>query len=40
MAATVEELVGLGAQIVERHSSPNATWTVMRDPEGNEFCVN
>ena len=40
MAATVEELVGLGASVVARHSSPNATWTVMQDPEGNEFCVN
>jgi hypothetical protein len=30
----VERLVGLGATIVKR-----ARWTVLRDPEGNPFCV-
>jgi Glyoxalase-like domain len=35
MDAEVERLVGLGAQAVERYD----TITVMRDPEGNEFCV-
>jgi hypothetical protein len=30
-----ERLVGLGATVVERHDDI----TVMRDPEGNEFCV-
>jgi len=40
MATAVDELVALGASIVAAHSSPNATWTVMQDPEGNEFCVN
>ena len=31
----VDELVTRGATIVERHER----WTVMADPEGNEFCV-
>jgi hypothetical protein len=35
MAAEVERLVALGAEAVERY--PDIT--VMRDPEGNEFCV-
>lgn len=40
MAETVEKLVGLGGSVVQQRSSPNTTWTVMQDPEGNEFCVN
>ena len=32
--AEVERLVGLGATIVKRER-----WTVLRDPEGNPFCV-
>ena len=40
MAATVRKLVGLGASIVAERSSGNTSWTVIRDPEGNEFCVN
>jgi predicted enzyme related to lactoylglutathione lyase len=35
MDAEVERLVGLGARVVERYDDI----TVMRDPEGNEFCV-
>ena len=41
--AEVERLVGLGATIVEtrtqRIASVDETWTVMKDPEGNGFCV-
>lgn len=41
--AEVERLVGLGATEVEtrtREFGPvSETWTVMRDPEGNGFCV-
>ncbi len=33
--AEVARLEGLGATMVETIR----TWTVMRDPEGNEFCV-
>jgi predicted enzyme related to lactoylglutathione lyase len=40
MSTTVHDLVELGASVVAEHSSPNATWTVLQDPEGNEFCVN
>jgi predicted enzyme related to lactoylglutathione lyase len=35
MAEEVERLVALGAEVVERYQDI----TVMRDPEGNEFCV-
>jgi hypothetical protein len=35
----VERLVSLGATMVEEHELGNHRWTVMRDPEGNEFCV-
>jgi hypothetical protein len=31
----VDELVGRGASVVDRL----AKWTVLADPEGNEFCV-
>jgi hypothetical protein len=34
-AAVVERLVALGASVIEVHPA----WTVMSDPEGNEFCV-
>ena len=44
MAAEVDRLVGLGAGVIEVRRDPDwmdhaDTWTVMRDPEGNEFCV-
>ena len=35
MAEEVERLAGLGATVVERFEDI----TVLRDPEGNEFCV-
>jgi hypothetical protein len=37
----VERLVALGATVVAEHEVPGGShrWTVMRDPEGNEFCV-
>jgi predicted enzyme related to lactoylglutathione lyase len=37
--AEVERLVGLGATVVGEYSVPGLTWTVLQDPEGNEFCV-
>jgi len=39
--STVDELVALGATVVGEHVLQGAghSWTVMRDPEGNEFCV-
>jgi len=40
MAAEVERLRGLGATwIAERQLFGPPSWTVMADPEGNEFCV-
>ena len=44
MEAEVARLVEAGAQVVEVRQDPAwfenpDTWTVMRDPEGNEFCV-
>jgi predicted enzyme related to lactoylglutathione lyase len=37
----VERLIALGAQVVdsERRNLFGEVWTVMADPEGNEFCV-
>lgn len=35
----VARLQGLGATVVRTHSEERGRWTVMADPEGNEFCV-
>ena len=40
IAAKVAELVALGATEVETIEEGGGTFTVMRDPEGNEFCVH
>ncbi len=39
--SAVKRLVSLGASIVAEHELPDGSqrWTVMQDPEGNEFCV-
>lgn len=44
METEVARLAGAGAELVEVRQDPSSfdnpdTWTVMRDPEGNEFCV-
>ena len=43
-AAEVERLTGLGATFVEERSQKigpyEEFWTVMKDPEGNGFCVS
>ncbi|GAA2085172.1 VOC family protein [Streptomyces albiaxialis] len=36
----VDRLVGLGATVVGEYSVWGPTWTTLRDPEGNEFCVS
>lgn len=36
--STIEDLVAAGASIL-RAEDDEITWTVMADPEGNEFCV-
>lgn len=38
--AEVKRLVELGAKEVGRHEVPGLAWTVLVDPEGNEFCVS
>jgi predicted enzyme related to lactoylglutathione lyase len=42
--AEIERLTGLGATVVETKSHSigefEETWTVLRDPEGNGFCVS
>jgi len=35
----VEHLESLGASVVARHALGSHHWTVMHDPEGNEFCI-
>ncbi|MGW0432901.1 VOC family protein [Micromonospora sp. NPDC003197] len=39
-AAEVARLVGLGAAVLRDPSTSGLTWTVLADPEGNEFCVS
>jgi predicted enzyme related to lactoylglutathione lyase len=38
--AEVKRLVELGAKEVAKHEVPGLAWTVLTDPEGNEFCVS
>lgn len=38
-ADEVERLSGLGASVLREVKEPSGSWTVMTDPEGNEFCV-
>ncbi|WP_407703186.1 VOC family protein [Streptomyces solincola] len=37
--AETARLEALGARILRQVSEPGGTWTVLADPEGNEFCV-
>lgn len=37
--SAIGELVRLGATVVGRHHIGSHGWTVMQDPEGNEFCI-
>jgi predicted enzyme related to lactoylglutathione lyase len=39
MEAEVARLVGLGGSVVARHNLGDFRWTIVADPEGNEFCV-
>jgi hypothetical protein len=38
-AVELERLLALGARRVDVGQSPDATWVVLADPEGNEFCL-
>ncbi len=35
----LQRLLDLGAQRVDVGQGPNASWVVLADPEGNEFCL-
>jgi hypothetical protein len=35
----IERLLALGARRIDIGQSGAASWTVLADPEGNEFCV-
>jgi catechol 2,3-dioxygenase-like lactoylglutathione lyase family enzyme len=35
----VERLAGLGARVLWREDFQTHHWTVLADPDGNEFCV-
>jgi hypothetical protein len=39
--SAIDELVGLGATVIGQHQVPGGShrWTVLQDPEGNEFCI-
>jgi len=37
--AEIERLLGLGALRVDIGQTGAESWTVLADPEGNEFCV-
>jgi hypothetical protein len=37
--SAVDELIRLGATVTGEHKIPGQRWTVMQDPEGNEFCI-
>jgi predicted enzyme related to lactoylglutathione lyase len=39
MAAEVERSIALGATVQGRVDVEDSFWTVMLDPEGNEFCI-
>jgi predicted enzyme related to lactoylglutathione lyase len=40
MADEVARLVGLGATVLAERSLGDFSWTVLADPDGNEFCVS
>lgn len=37
--SAIEHLVALGATVVATHELGGHGWTVLQDPEGNEFCL-
>lgn len=40
MADEVARLVGLGATVLAERGLGDFRWTVLADPDGNEFCVS
>lgn len=39
MRARADELVALGATLVQEYDEPEGHWITLLDPEGNEFCL-
>jgi len=39
IAENVRRLQALGATVVDEHAELGVAWTIMTDPEGNEFCT-
>jgi predicted enzyme related to lactoylglutathione lyase len=37
--AEIERIIALGARRVDIGQTGTETWTVLADPEGNEFCI-
>jgi predicted enzyme related to lactoylglutathione lyase len=37
--SAIDKLVALGATVAGQHRMGSHRWTVMQDPEGNEFCI-
>ena len=35
----IERVLGLGARLVDVGQTGDESWTVLADPEGNEFCI-
>lgn len=40
MHARADELVAMGATVVDEREEGPSHWLVMADPEGNEFCLH
>ena len=39
LTGELDRVRALGAEEVERHNGPAGRWVVLRDVEGNEFCL-
>ncbi|MDR1264629.1 MAG: VOC family protein [Propionibacteriaceae bacterium] len=39
-AVEIERLIALEAEMVGEHTMEGFSWTVLADPEGNQFCVS
>lgn len=39
-AEEVAAFVKVGAQEIETHFSDGFSWTILEDPEGNQFCIS
>lgn len=40
MKPATAELIKAGAKLVAEHVEPTFSWTVLEDPEGNQFCIS